>query len=137
VNELGVKPGPRARRILYFVFGSLWLTGVVVLTQQRLNPPNDLVAVGPQWRSWLEVHAALGFLGMIVLGYLVGTHIMPAYRTGEKRPTGFSLLGSIVVLTLTAYGLYYVGNDTLRAVMRNIHVWLGLALPVFWCLHRR
>src|SRR5262245_1732916 len=100
---------------------------MIVLVLERLKPPQELAPVppvGPGWKPWLEVHAAFGFFVLILLGDLINTHIVPAFRTGEKRGSGLALLGSLVVLILTAYGLYYVGNDKLRAGMENVHIWL-------------
>ena len=53
----------------------------------------------------------------------------------RNRVNGALFLGVFGILTLTGYGLYYAGGETLRAWTGWIHLWLGLVLPLFLAIH--
>ncbi len=48
---------------------------------------------------------------------------------------GSLFLGTFGILTVTGYGLYYAGGESLRAWTSWIHLAVGLALPLLLILH--
>ena len=86
-------------------------------------------------------HAGAGFLGVMLLGSLWTVHMRGNWRRGRQRISG-SLVGiGLLVLAVTAVGVYYLGDETLGAAAAMVHLCLGLALAVpfgaHWVLARR
>jgi hypothetical protein len=49
--------------------------------------------------------------------------------------TGRRSFGSFGILTITGYGLYYAGGESLRAWTSWIHLAVGLGMPLLLILH--
>jgi hypothetical protein len=77
----------------------------------------------------LEVHgaAAMGFL--LVLGALLTDHLPRGWRQERERPSGLSLVTLCAILIISGWGLYYFGQEELRAATSWVHSVLGLLLP--------
>ncbi len=88
--------------------------------------------------AWsLKVHgfAAIGML--ILFGSLMPAHIRNAWQHRQKRWTGGFMIGVMVTLSLSGYGLYYLGGEEARDWTSILH-WvagilsvLGLAIHVW------
>ena len=85
----------------------------------------------------LEVHGAAAMLALIALGVLLSTHILPALKNPENRKVGITLLASTATLALTGWGLYYLGDENLRAWTSNIHIAVGMAAAAAFIWHIR
>ena len=120
---------PIHKQILYIVSTILWLTGTVWLYIRYC-----LKTQGQFDFQMLRIHgaAAMGFL--IIFGAIL-YHIKPGWRQKRQRPSGLSLIVSCIVLILTGWGLYYLGNDDWRNWTSIIHCVLGLGLPGIVFIH--
>jgi MFS family permease len=119
------KPSRTQKRALYAVSALLWLSGawwlyLSLLGRQAEDPTAPLL---------LEVHgaAAMGFL--LVLGALLTDHLPRGWRQERERASGLSLVTLCAILIISGWGLYYFGQEQLRAATSWVHSVLGLLLP--------
>ncbi|HEY4639242.1 MAG TPA: hypothetical protein VIG87_04920 [Candidatus Udaeobacter sp.] len=87
-------------------------------------------------KAWtMKIHGAAAMAILVLLGMLLSGHVRFAWRARRNRANGSLFLGAFGILTITGYGLYYAGGETLRAWTSWIHLGVGLALPLFLILH--
>lgn len=96
---------------------------------------------GPEKHPWLaslaKIHGAGAFIALISFGMIFSTHLPVGWRTRQARKSGLSVLICILIITISAWGLYYAGSDETRALLVWIHLAAGLALPLTIALHVR
>jgi hypothetical protein len=126
---------PGLRYGTYTTFAALILTGVVWLAADQLKDS----ASGESWQAvaaaMLMLHGGAAMIALVLLGALIPLHAQRSWRTGKNRVTGTCMAVFNTVLIVTAFGLYYSGSDTLRSVLANIHLVVGLALPALIATH--
>src|SRR5476651_574254 len=109
------------RWAFYAVFGLLFLTGVVWL----LLPGGSDPALPSARAAWsplcLKLHGAAAMAALVIWGWLFPVHIAPGLKAGRNLASGLVMLGAVFILVLTGYGLYYLGDDTWRAMTSLIH----------------
>ena len=126
---------PRFRAALYTLMSVLFVTGVGWLVVDRLRD-----SFGPQtWQavaaSLLMLHGGAAMLVLLALGALIPLHVRGAWRSRRNRPTGEVMLAANATLIVTAFGLYYLGSETLRHWSSALHVAVGLGIPIFLTGH--
>lgn len=101
---------------------------------------------------WLRLHGAgaMGFL--VVFGAVLPVHVVRAWHLKKNRHSGGFMIAVVLILVITAYGLYYAGDDKFRvwlsavhwitgflaAAGLTVHVWLGRRVHRYnHALHRR
>ena len=72
---------------------------------------------------------------LVLIGMLLTGHVRFAWRARRNRGNGSLFLSALAVLSVTGYGLYYAGDESLREWTSWIHLGVGLALPLFLILH--
>jgi hypothetical protein len=77
--------------------------------------------------------AAMAFL--LALGAIVGVHVREGWRRQLNRASGSLVLAIAGGLILTAFGLYYLGSESLRGWSSTLHIVIGLALPFMLAAH--
>lgn len=96
-------------------------------------------ASGEGWQlvatDLLASHGGAAMVTLMLLGALVPLHVRHGWRARRNRTTGICMVACNALLVLTAYGLYYLGSDTLRAWTSNLHTGLGLGLPLLFAVH--
>lgn len=83
----------------------------------------------------MKIHGAAAMVILVLIGTLLNAHVKFAWRDGRNRINGALFLGAFAILTLTGYGLYYVGGEKLRAWTSWIHLAVGLFLPFSLLIH--
>ena len=128
--------GPFQKQGLYISTAVLWLSGTMWLyfrycrqSQGEFGPQSH-----PAQAMLLKLHGAAAMAFLMVFGALL-YHIQPGWKDKLQRLSGLPLLVLCGLLILTGWGLYYVGDDTLRNLTSIIHSILGLLLPVIISLH--
>ena len=107
---------------VYSVFGALVLTaGVWLWAQSSLSPDNPVPSL------MMKIHGAAAMAALILLGALLN-HIRRGWTAKKNRLSGVTLLAVILFLILTGYGLYYAGDEQLRAFISRSHTWIGFGL---------
>jgi hypothetical protein len=131
------KLSPRTRGWVNVVGLSVWVSGVCWLLLHyfgmHAGPFGPERSPAEVW--WLKAHGAFAFLSLWTGGLLWGQHIVKAWRKHQRRWTGSVMLGTMLVLILTGYLLYYAGEGP-HDIVSIIHWALGLALPLAYLSHR-
>jgi hypothetical protein len=126
---------PRLRFWTYAAFAMLVVTGLAWLLADPLKDS----ASGELWQAiaatTLMLHGGTAMIALVLLGALIPLHMWRAWAAGKNRATGTTMVTFNAVLVVTAFGLYYAGSDTLRAILSNIHIAAGLGLPALVALH--
>jgi hypothetical protein len=130
-----VRFSPGMRLLALTVFAVLGISGAAWLAigwgDAAAQPPSP-----GSWRPfWLQLHGAAAMATLLVLGALVPLHVLPSWRSRRNRPSGLTISTVMAVLTVSAYGLYYSGDDHWRALLSGVHSWLGLAAPLLIAGH--
>lgn len=117
---------------VYSSFVVLLLSGVVWLILDRwvriageFGPEHH-----PAEHVSLILHAIGAYAFLVILGAMIPVHIPLGWNLRRNQISGAILLTIFALLSLTALGLYYVGEDTLRSSTSLIHWVVGLiAVP--------
>jgi hypothetical protein len=122
------------RYFLYTVLGLLFFSGSVwIYWNYFARSPGDFEAIAKTWA--MKIHGAAAMAILVLIGTLLSGHVRFAWRAGRNRANGSLFLGVFAVLTITGYGLYYAGGESLRAWTSWIHLAIGLALPILLLIH--
>jgi sulfite exporter TauE/SafE len=109
---------------VYLTFGCLLITGVVwMVGQSAFDQESSSYLSG-----WLmKIHGAAAMVALVLFGLLFN-HVRKGWKARKNRSSGLTLLLVILFLVVTGYGLYYAGDEQLRAVISQWHSWIGLGL---------
>jgi hypothetical protein len=125
------------RLVLYISTLTLFLTGLVWAWLHYFHRTEG--EFGPEFNPmepWLlKAHGAAAMVSLIVLGTLLTVHVKRGWQAKVNRRSGVSVLTIFGVLIVSGYALYYVGEERIRALVSNIHLWVGLGMPVVLILH--
>lgn len=83
----------------------------------------------------IAVHGWSAMVFVLLLGTLLVVHVRRAWHARKNRANGAFFLALISLLTLSGYALYYLGDETVRAAVSNVHLWLGVAAPALLIGH--
>jgi len=124
----------------------IWLYGITLLAflsgiawawlhywMQRMGEFGDEANPAELWM--LKTHGAAAMGMLVMLGTLLPLHVKFGWHARRNRGSGAAMLAFFGLLTITGYGLYYIGAEHLRAWTSWIHLGLGLVLPVFLGVH--
>jgi magnesium-transporting ATPase (P-type) len=121
------------RYFLYAVLALLFLSGAAWAYWDYFQLPGDFEASAKTWA--MKIHGAAAMAILVMIGMLLSGHVRFAWRARRNRANGSVFLSAFAVLTITGYGLYYAGGESLRAWTSWIHLGLGLALPILLVMH--
>jgi hypothetical protein len=124
----------RFRQALYGMTALLFVTGAVWLVASPLKEaaPDPWAAVTV---DLLMVHGGAAMLMLVLLGALLPFHARVGWRRRRNRVTGALMLTGNGLLVVTAFGLYYLGAETLRHWVSVLHIVIGIGLPVLLAIH--
>lgn len=123
------------RRTLYVAVGVLFLTGTAWFVGNRFTEFSRSETWQRTSTYLMMVHGGAGMAFLFVFGALGAAHVPVAWRADKNRRSGIVMLAASVVLSVTAFGLYYVGSETLRHWTSELHLAIGLGLPILLVLH--
>src|SRR2546423_6877928 len=87
-------------------------------------------------KAWaMKIPGAAAMAILVLVGMLLTGHVRLAWRARRNRGNGSLFLGGFGILTVTGYGLYYAGGESLRAGTSWVPLAVGFALPVLFILH--
>lgn len=117
---------PWLRRLLYTTLAALFATGVAWWAL------DEGAAVRP---TLLALHGLAAMLSLLTLGAVSVLHVRASWRRRRNRSSGLIVVCSLILLVLTAFALYYVGQEMFRDLASLVHLIIGLALPVLLLAH--
>ncbi|APG31161.1 putative membrane spanning protein [Granulibacter bethesdensis CGDNIH4] len=130
---------PTRRRYAVYISGlGLWLSGVAWLILHDVISPDTTTPFTPATITplCLSIHGACAMAALWVGGLLWGTHIAPRWRGRHNRVSGAIITGAFLLLAITGYCLYYMGDETVRAWASILHWGIGLLLLPAFLIHR-
>jgi uncharacterized membrane protein YbjE (DUF340 family) len=124
---------PLLRWMLYAAFAVLFLTGAGWLLADEMKES------GEGWQSaaaWLLMtHGGAAMAALLVLGALVPVHVRRGWLARRNRTSGTIMVACNAAFILTAFGLYYLGSESLRPWASRLHIAVGLLVPILFVLH--
>ncbi len=121
---------------VYGTFLLLWLSGITwwILHRFAIRETEFGAGTHPAEPWMLKLHGAASMVSLLVLGALIPLHAQRAWPSRINRLSALILSGLLVVLVVTAYGLYYIPDEAVRQVVHWIHLVGGGVLPLvlFW-----
>lgn len=133
----GLRLSVRHRAWFHGTFAVLFLTGAAWWVLHRWFPAETEFGPQPQpAQHWLILlHGAAAMLALVIVGTLVPLHLKRGWRARLNRANGVMLIAVVSLLTLSGYGLYYAGDESLRTAASFVHVALGFAFPAALLWH--
>jgi hypothetical protein len=122
---------------VYIGFGLLLATGLAwllldafVRVAGEFGPEHH-----PAEHVVLILHGIVAYGFLIVGGAMVPVHITLGWNTKQNRKSGATFVATLLLLVGTGLGLYYVGDDALRARISLIHWAAGLVALALLVIH--
>jgi hypothetical protein len=110
---------------LYGICALLWLSGAWWLYLSL----RGVQAGDPTAPLLLEIHGAAAIAFLLAFGALLPDHLPRGWRQKRERVSGLSLVTLSGILVVSGWGLYYFGEEDLRAATSAVHSVLGVLLP--------
>lgn len=129
-----VRLEPWHRWILYLVFAAIWLSGGLWLVLEWVKDQDLGPMRTPMQVVTMKVHGAAILVYLALLGTLF-THVRRGFALRSNRVSGSLIIGANVVLTLSAWLLYYVTSDSVRDWSSALHWAVGLSILPLLCVH--
>ena len=125
------------RILLFIILLVSWVSGVTFyLLNNYVIVEGDF---GPEKHPWqynvLMTHGAAAFGMMIFYGSLLTSHIPSGWKSRRLKKLGISMLIALSVQVITAYLLYYMGDEQWRIIIANIHAFNGFVFPLLLITH--
>ncbi len=126
---------PPFRFAIYAAFAVLFLTGAgwLVADWQKDISGDEI------WQQTvaylLMVHGGAAMVTLLLLGALIPVHLLRAWRSRRNRVSGLIMATLNAALIVTAFGLYYLGSETLRPWMSLTHIAAGFSLSLLFPIH--
>ncbi len=124
--------------LLMLTVTALFVTGCLLLpTTLNLKLEWDV-----PWRLSSEqhigmaaAHATLSLLMVAIIGALWSIHIRAGWKRRRNYQTGLCLLMIMVLLGISAIGIYYLGDEQASMLSSVAHMLIGLAIPFLLGIH--
>jgi heme A synthase len=126
---------PSFRFAIYAAFAVLFLTGAGWLVADWQKDISGAEIWQQSIAYLLMVHGGAAMVTLLLLGALIPVHVLRAWRSSKNRVSGSVMATLNTVLIVTAFGLYYLGSETLRPWMSWIHLAAGFSLALFFPVH--
>lgn len=128
--------GRRQRLTLYAASLALFVSGIswawIHYLDEAGRAGDELVRMKT---PLITVHGFSAMVFVLLLGTLLVGHVRRAWHAHKNRANGIFFLTAISLLTLSGYALYYLGDENVRAIVSDFHLWLGVAAPVLLIGH--
>lgn len=123
--------------VLVVVFFALAVTGALLLPHMltmRLDWDVPMVISGSTRLADAALHCGAAFVIMMLVGALASVHMRAGWHRRENIISGVLLCLLFLLLTATAVGIYYFGDEALSQWSSVIHTVGGLLLvaAVVW-----
>lgn len=125
------------RRGIYATGAVLLASGVAWLVlRYTMRPIGEFGETVHPLEPWsMKLHGAAAMAALFLVGALVHVHIRRALKAGCNVVTGWAMIATMLLLTVTGYGLYYLADESGRPVWSALHWAVGLAAVVLSVVH--
>lgn len=135
----GVTGYPRGfQKLFWWVAGLVLLTGLLLVPgvlDTKLDIPVPWHLDGDQ-RLWVAAGHLLVTLAIVgISGALWAVHMLRGWRMKRNRLTGVLMVSLLIVLVLSAVGIYYLGDEIASKWASLVHTGLGLIIGLIIWLH--
>ncbi len=122
--------------LFYLAISSLFMSGILFAIPFYADFffANEITFT-PSASLLMRIHGAMAMVLLIVFGGIWQLHINSRIKNKKQRSSGLSFIVMLLVLILTAYGLYYSGSIEWREVISHIHTLFGILLILPMCWH--
>lgn len=123
---------------LLSVVAALLLTGCLLLPgalETRLAWETPWRLRGDPQIGVLALHLLASFAMVALIGALWGVHMRAGWRHKKNWRSGLLMSVLVLVLLLSAVGLYYLADEALALDASLVHMAAGLLLPVLLVYH--
>ncbi|MFT3726509.1 MAG: hypothetical protein QM759_01595 [Terricaulis sp.] len=116
----------------------IWTTGVAWLLLHYFGQRQGAFGMeaNPAEIWMLRMHGAAAFAALWLLGLLWGVHVVRGWEQHKRRVSGAILFGAALLLVVSGYLLYYLGDETARAAVSLLHWLLGVIAALLFLAHR-
>lgn len=124
---------------LYGVCACLLVSGALFLFGAWLWPAGSPFdeTLHPIKGASMKVHGAAAMAFLFLAGSLLHGHMLRALRSRRNLLLGWTLLGAMLVLLVSGYGLYYFTGESLREACSSLHWMVGLGWVAVFLAHVR
>jgi hypothetical protein len=84
---------------------------------------------------WLRIHGLSAAVFLIGFGSVMPGHVRRAWVGHRNRLSGAFFFTLLSILIATGYGLYYLGEESMRVTASAVHWVIGLGIPVLMGWH--
>jgi hypothetical protein len=126
---------PAFRYALYAAFALLFLTGTGWLLADQMKEAASAEGWQTAAADLLMIHGGAAMATLLLLGALFPLHVRRGWRARRNLIAGTAMVTSNAALILTAFGLYYLGSETLRPWASGLHIGVGIVLPLLFLVH--
>ena len=125
------------RRAIYLSAALLLVSGAAwLLLRYFMRPVGEFGQLPHPVEPWaMKLHGGAAMLMLFFLGSLLNTHIRRAIKSDRNLVTGWGMIGVVLLLVATGFGLYYIAGDSDRPLWSAIHWIIGLGASVLFLLH--
>lgn len=130
-------PMPAALRLtLWAAFAALWASGCLWLALHLgLEQRTEFGPVPNPWEApVMRIHGWLAVLGVFLLGWIGGSHVLERWTVRRNRNSGLMLAAAAAAIVISGYALYYT-TDRVQSVAAIVHEVLGCAAILLGLLH--
>ena len=122
---------------IYLGFGLLFASGAAwLLLDWFVRVTGEFGPEHHPAQHWsIIIHGIAAYIFLAIIGSLIPLHIKLGWILGQHRWSGSVLAGTLLVLSLSALGLYYFGDDLWRSWASIMHWSLGLFALLAILLH--
>jgi len=126
---------PGVRFFNHAVVATLSATGAIWIIADTLKTPDGEELWQLIGANMLMLHGLAAMIALVLMGAMIPMHVLRSWRAGKNRISGAAMAATNAVLVMTAWGLYYTGSDGLRTFVADVHIAVGIALPVLVATH--
>ncbi|MEM7027218.1 MAG: hypothetical protein AAF410_03200 [Pseudomonadota bacterium] len=134
---IAVKIPKKIQMLFFSLIGLSWATGLAFFALKTWFIVEG--EFGPEKHPWqqpmLMIHGGSSFLIMMMFGALLVSHVPSTWKLNRLRGIGITLVSIISFQVISAYMLYYLGNETMRDIIEYMHLFVGFILPFIILQH--
>lgn len=90
---------------------------------------------GKQRVTVAALHVILSYFILIIMGSLWRIHMRVGLRIKQNRYSGFIMVATLLGLTITGVGIFYLGDERLSITASVVHLLTGGLIPLLFFYH--